>query len=317
MAISSSVAFARTNGPALLGRAAILLALASWGGAISQFLDGVNHFAPFWLALSLAATMACLFLGSRGWAAHCAIAVIAQAGIIAPEFMRAREAPATTTERTVRIVWLNTWLGSRPSEDVLRYLEKSDADFLLVSELHDEGQTEFQRLRAIYPTVIRCEGGHACDTIIFAKAEAMSAQTETGLRASAGEFDIGGARLRLIAAHVARPNPPGQQQRELSALLNVIGADPRDVILAGDFNSTPWSFGLQRFDRASGLDRHTRALPTWPAQPWTRFQLPAIAAFLPIDHVYSGSRWRLVSLRRGPRTSSDHYPIEAIFSAAE
>ena len=122
-------------------------------------------------------------------------------------------------------------------------------------------------------------------------------------------------RLRILVAHVARPNPPERQQRELASSLEVIGDDASDVILAGDFNSTPWSFTLRRFDEASTLQRHTRALPTWPAQAWTRFYLPAIAPFLPIDHVYSGSRWRLTSLRRGPRTSSDHYPIEATFQA--
>ena len=38
-----------------------------------------------------------------------------------------------------------------------------------------------------------------------------------------------------------------------------------DVIVAGDFNSTPWSFSLRRQDRWFGLERRTRALPSWPA----------------------------------------------------
>jgi len=132
-----------------------------------------------------------------------------------------------------------------------------------------------------------------------------------------GEFDIDGAPLRLIAAHVARPNPPQRQQQEFTALRQLIGADTSNVILAGDFNSTPWSFGLRRFDHGAGLQRYTRALPTWPAQAWTRFYLPAIAPFLPIDHAYSGANWRLVSLQRGRKTSSDHYPIEATFTYVE
>ncbi|WP_135211390.1 endonuclease/exonuclease/phosphatase family protein [Vitreimonas flagellata] len=315
--IGSIIAVVRTNGPAVLGRATLLLALAAWGGAISPFLDGLNHFAPIWLAVSLAGVLACWLAGSRGWAVYCAIATLAQAVIIAPEFMRTNAplAATPTAERTVRIVWLNTWLGSRPSEDVLHYLETSEADFLLVSEMHDEGQASFRRLRATYPTVIRCEDGRACNTIIFAKREALSVQTQTGLRATAGDFDIDGAQLRLIAAHVARPNPPGRQQRELDALLDVIGSDQASVILAGDFNSTPWSFTLRRFDGASELQRHTRALPTWPAQEWTRLRLPALTPFLPIDHVYSGAHWRLVSVRRGPRTSSDHFPLEATFQS--
>ncbi len=316
------VSFWRALGPPTLARLTIVLALACWCGAVFIILDPLNHFAPFWLAMSLGAAGLCLLSGpgGRGWAIYCAIAAIAQAGIIAPEFMRARadEAPASAASaRTVRIVWLNTWLGGRASEDVLHYLEASDADFLLVSELHDEGQPEFARLHALYPTTIRCQDGHECNTIIFAKRAPQAIETSNDLRAVAGAFDIDGASLRLIAAHVARPNPPARQQSELQRLERLIGDTPENVILAGDFNSTPWSFALRRFDRASRLHRHTRALPTWPAQEWTRLRLPALSPFLPIDHVYSGARWRLVSLQRGPRTSSDHFPIEATFQFEE
>lgn len=312
---ASIIAFIGTNGPASIGRTAILLALMAWGGAASPWLDGLNHFAPVWFALSVLAALVCVLLGAKGWAAYCLVASIAHAGILAPELVRPHQQEATATGSTIRVVWLNTWLGQRPSESALAYLENSGADFLLVSELHDEGQAEYRRLRALYPTVIRCVDGHACNTIIFSKREAQSVQTVTGLRASAGEFDIDGRRLRLIAAHISRPNPPDRQQRELRNLLSVVGGNPSSVILAGDFNSTPWSFTLRRFDRENRLARHTRALPTWPAQAWTRLRLPAVAPFLPIDHVYSGSAWRLVELRRGPRTSSDHYPIEATFQA--
>lgn len=316
MKLTSIIAYVKASGPAVLARAALLLALAGWAGSVLPYLDGLNHFAPIWLAFSLVAAVVCLLLGrhGRGWAAYCVIAAFAHAGIMAPELLRPEPERSATGERTVRIVWLNTWLGSRPSGDVLSYLEASGADFVLVSELHDEGQAAFEQLHARYPTMIRCDDGHECNTIVFARRDAISTQTDTGLRASAGEFDIDGAPLRLIAAHVARPNPPGRQKRELESLLELIGEQPSSVILAGDFNSTPWSFLLRRFDRATGLQRHTRALPTWPAQAWTRLYLPAIFPFLPIDHVYSGSQWRLVSLRRGPRTSSDHYPIEATFT---
>lgn len=302
--------------PDHLARGAVLLALAAWGGAFSPLLDGLNHFAPIWLLASLGAGLACFLIGARGWAAYCLLAALAHGAIMAPEFLRPTSPRATgASERTIRVVWLNTWMGSRPTEEVLHYLATSGADFVLVSELHDEGQEGFRRLREAYPTMIRCEGGHECNTMVFAKRPALDQETNPGLRASVGEFDVDGARLRLIAAHLARPNPPAGQQREFQALAETIGDAPEDVILAGDFNSTPWSFALRRFDEASGLECLTRALPTWPAQAWTRLRLPAIAPFLPIDHVYSGSRWRLVSLRRGPRTSSDHYPIEATFVA--
>lgn len=316
MKLAVIVAHARAFGPPILARAVVVLALACWCGAIFVAIDPLNHFAPFWLALSLGAACVCLLAGrdARGWATYCAIAAIAHAGIMAPELLRPRSEPATESSApSVRIVWLNTWLGGRASDDVLHYLETSDADFLLVSELHDEGQPHLERLRTLYPTAIRCLDGHGCNTIIFAKRAPTAVEARDDIRSAVGEFDIDGASLRLIAAHIRRPNPPGPQQQELQTLVQIIGDNPENVILAGDFNSTPWSFTLRRFDATSGLQRHTRALPTWPAQQWSRLRLPAPMPFLPIDHVYAGTRWRLVSVQRGPRTSSDHYPIEATF----
>ena len=84
--------------------------------------------------------------------------------------------------------------------------------------------------------------------------------------------------------------------------------DPRErLIVTGDFNSAPWSFQRRRWDKAFGLVRRERAIPSWPAQAVGR--LPWLGAFLPIDHVFAGPGWATVSARRGPRLSSDHYPL--------
>lgn len=92
-------------------------------------------------------------------------------------------------------------------------------------------------------------------------------------------------------------------------LLQLMKDQPRErAILVGDFNSTPWSFARRREDAALGMERRTHALPTWPANGL--FGL----AFLPIDHVYAGSAWDTVSITRGPRLGSDHYPVVAVLA---
>ena len=79
-----------------------------------------------------------------------------------------------------------------------------------------------------------------------------------------------------------RPYPAARQAAQRTELLEVLAAGaPGDTILAGDLNSTPWSFALRTFDAASGLTRYDRAMPTWPATNWTRLRLPAPEAFDP------------------------------------
>ncbi|MFN3463869.1 MAG: hypothetical protein ACK4X1_07285, partial [Terricaulis sp.] len=80
--------FILKNLPALGARGAILLALGAWGGAFSPLLDGLNHFAPIWLALSFGAALACFTTGARGWGAYCLIAAAAHAALMAPEYLR-------------------------------------------------------------------------------------------------------------------------------------------------------------------------------------------------------------------------------------
>jgi endonuclease/exonuclease/phosphatase (EEP) superfamily protein YafD len=101
------------------------------------------------------------------------------------------------------------------------------------------------------------------------------------------------------------------QARRFADLLADFDRD--SLIVAGDFNLTPWSFALRRGDARLGLRRLSRALATWPAGPvYAGVALPF--PVLPIDHVYAGRAWRVVSLKRGPRLGSDHYPVVVVLT---
>jgi endonuclease/exonuclease/phosphatase (EEP) superfamily protein YafD len=189
----------------------------------------------------------------------------------------------------------------------------------MMSEFHTEADMVTPALGAAYPFYTTCDEPHACNVIVMSRQAPVSAREEhevspTELRVVWTEFEVGGAPLRLVATHLQRPYPTARQAAQRAELLDTLSAGAIDnTILAGDFNATPWSFALRGFDAESGLIRYDRGMPTWPAAAWTRLRLPAPEAFMPIDHIYAGGNWRLVSIRRGPRTGADHYPIEAEF----
>ena len=170
-----------------------------------------------------------------------------------------------------------------------------------------------------YPFYATCDEPHACNVILLSRQAPLATRPEhevspTELRVVWAEYAINGAPLRLVATHLQRPYPAARHAGQRAELVGVLEAGaPENTILAGDLNATPWSFALRSFDTASGLTRYDRAMPTWPATTWTRLRLPAPDAFMPLDHVYAGANWRLVSIRRGPRTGADHFPIEAEF----
>jgi endonuclease/exonuclease/phosphatase (EEP) superfamily protein YafD len=126
--------------------------------------------------------------------------------------------------------------------------------------------------------------------------------------------DAGGA-FAVIGVHDEWPTNIGDQQRQEARLAAVIAATPRErLIVTGDFNSTPWSFSRRNWDKAFGIPRRDRALFTWPAGVMANMKFKAPVPFLPIDHVYAGPGWATVSITRGPRLGSDHYPVVAILA---
>jgi endonuclease/exonuclease/phosphatase (EEP) superfamily protein YafD len=122
----------------------------------------------------------------------------------------------------------------------------------------------------------------------------------------------------VVGVHHSWPYPIGDQPAQVAATAKVIQRfDGRNTILAGDFNSTPWSNALREQDRRLGLVRITRALPTFPARVLARKSLEFPLPFLALDHLYVGSNWRTVSVRLGPRLGSDHYPVVAVLKLDE
>ena len=118
----------------------------------------------------------------------------------------------------------------------------------------------------------------------------------------------------MVGAHYTWPYPAGLQQRQGERLAALLDQHPPErLILTGDFNSTPWSFTRRRQDRRFGLVRRTRGVFSWPSRlPVGR--IPSPAPFLPIDHVFAGRAWTTLSIERGPKLGSDHYPVVAVMA---
>ena len=78
------------------------------------------------------------------------------------------------------------------------------------------------------------------------------------------------------------------------------------LIVAGDFNATPWNRSMRRLVRESPL-RHAPGFwrPTWSNH------VPLWMG-IPIDHVLAATDCRVVDRRVGPDIGSDHRPVVAI-----
>ena len=125
------------------------------------------------------------------------------------------------------------------------------------------------------------------------------------------EVKIAGETVEIGSVHLRWPWPASgpKQITALKPFLETIG---ETAIMAGDFNSVPWSYSLGRF--ASYAVMRISAIPggTWLFKP-----LPTEWAHwfgLPIDNVLSKDRVRIVDIQTRREVGSDHLPVLVRFT---
>lgn len=301
----------------MLGLVGLGMSIACLGGYWSDRLDAFTHAAPLWLMMGVGAVaLGGIFArnGERWVMVGLGVATLLACSVLMlPELWASwRFKPATPAASDLKIVQFNVWHDNQTPEKSLAWILDQDADVVIVEEGAGQSWSTIKALRGAYPFA-SCDKVSRCETWIFSRKKMLARggiPTEKPYLSGAwatladakGPFTVTGV-------HYTWPVPPGLQQAQSRKLVKLVsGFDRKSAIVTGDFNSTPWSFTLKRQDKALGLRRWTRAIPSWPASKFSRVMV-APAPFLPIDHVYAGSEWHAVSVERGPALGSDHRPI--------
>lgn len=302
----------------MLGVVGAGFALACLGGVFSDRLDAFSHLAPLWLAMGLGAILLGWIFARQGEQKAIiglgGAAVLACTVLMGPELLAAARTPRLTARADdLKIIQFNIWKSNDTPEAALRWLMAQDADVVLIEEGGGLSLPIIKALKAYYPFYVSCDGKRACGSMIFSRKRMLARNGfyPEGRQLAGAWATLADPRgdFTVVGIHYVWPIPAGPQQQQGKRLVDAVSRFDRDsLILTGDFNSTPWSFTLKRQDRALGLERRTRALPSWPSGRFSRLA-NAPVPILPIDHVYAGKAWKTVSVTRGPALGSDHRPI--------
>jgi vancomycin resistance protein VanJ len=306
----------------LLASLALILAGCAYLGAWWSSIDALASFLPLAVPLvGLALLFAMVRRRSRRGAWVSAIALIAALLCIArmaPEWTMALPRPSTGVR--VRIMTHNLHHGGANPTAQARMLAKSGADILLLQENDARSATALNALAPIYPYRDNCR---ACEVAILSRWPTDGVHYRfpgrDGKAAGPPLFraDVhvpGGGIVTVASLHAPRPLPSDKQARFFGDLIDSLQRQDRSrLILAGDFNLTPWSAMMRRLDHAlEPMVRITRAMPSYPAPGATRFPRP----LLPIDHLFIGAELRVESVQTLAPTGSDHLPIMATLTVA-
>ncbi len=309
----------------LLAIGCLLVSALGLGGAFDYRIDLLNHFAPFTLATAvIAAAIQLAFRRTveKPTLACAVVAIVLSLAVVAPELVaKATQREVAPRGQTIKVVELNLWSLNVDVPATVRWLAAQRADVLVLEEVVDGNVEIPPMLQAVYPYRNRCDPDIPCTTLILSRvmpvaSGAWPAPDAAGLHSSAwAMFGAGASAFTVIGDHAPWPRPKDRQQVQSALLAARMDAfDRRSLIVAGDFNSTPWSFSMRRQDALFDLERRTRALFTFPVQTYSKYKLRSPFPLLPIDQIYAGSGWKTVSVTRGPRLGSDHLPTIAVLT---
>lgn len=294
-----------------------LLAVAVLGGLLARVLpvlDLLVHFPAQYLAAGIGLALLTLLLRRyRAFALALGLGLANLAPlwpyVVAPPPVAAGEGPA------LRLVTANL-NGMHADAAALRaFLQQTDADLVLLTELGGQQETAYAEAAARFPHRLRTPGNRhqPFSLLVLARAPLLEPviHQPLGIDHPVVEFRYcwtEAACLAVIALHAPRPGSEFGDRRDqllgfAAERARQAGLRRQQAIVAGDLNVTPWSpaFGYLTNTglRDTALGQGWR--PTWPAALGI--------AGIPIDHVLASPRLEVRDYRLLDAMGSDHRPV--------
>ena len=290
---------------------AALMVLSPWLAGRWLSFEVFSHFAvhgAVYLAALLIAT------GLRRWFIGAVIAagILGGAGAFGLPFLIQGQQPDAPPQGGLKVLSFNLHGWVNPDLDSIEaLLRKQNADVVLLLEFTRVQSPLFERLRQLYPHQSDCARYALCHLALFSRYPMRGASLKGRPRGSRAPtmaravINAPEGPVHFIGVHHTRPLDPFGQRDELhyvASEVKKLGGKP--VIVAGDFNSVPWSQNVREFQQKSGLNCLNRYTPTWPMDPVPLAQFP-------IDQICVSTHFTPGSFRALPATGSDHRPVTA------
>lgn len=285
---------------------AVLVGAGEFAGQ-SPVLDVPNHFRPQ-IAI-IVGTFAVAAMPVRRWFLAALGAATAAWATLAVMDDGACALPAGNGP-TVSVLTFNLWGGNYDVAAIEQRVRDVDADIVVMEEFGIVQTPLRESLADLYPERIDCADSRGCRLALYAKtpweAATLSGRDQGTPPVAWAHFAATEERpaYTIVGAHISNPvDNATRQMNDLAILTGILADTPQPLIVAGDFNATPWSHALHAFRADTGLCGAPGYRPSWPA--W----LDAIG--LPIDQVFV-SEGLGVTAQVLQAAGSDHLPISAV-----
>jgi len=228
---------------------------------------------------------------------------------IKPEVKKQPE--ASSVGLMVKVMSINVNTANSQYEKVIQAVKSEEPDLLVLEEVSEQWIKHLSELKTIYPYskeyTLSDNFGIAFYTKYPPEKISVIFTGSPSVPYIKAEFKLP-ANFVFYGVHTLPPvSKTGYKHRnKMLKMLSteISGMKDRQVIIAGDFNLTPWSYFFKKFLADSGLKNSQSGFgiqPSWPVTP--------VLLRIPIDHCFVSESINVVSRKLGNETGSDHFPL--------
>lgn len=288
---------------------------ASMCGTMDWRLALLSNFRLHLLALCVPLTA--LLSGRRDWMPTAAVgaALALNLADVALQHARTRAAGRIGDgggPADLRVAVFNLKIWNRTKTRAIDWLASQDADAIVLVEVTRDWLGPLRRLDGAFsyretmdgglPGMIRIVSRHPLRRLF---ATVVAQEVLLGVEVAAP-----GRPFALVGVHAFAPlsaDGLAAQRAYLDAAARHARRIDMPVVVAGDFNASPWSPMFRRFRDRSGLAAPIIRAGTLPSRMGV--------LGVPVDHVFAGRGLRVIGIRTGPHLGSDHRPVTAALRA--
>jgi endonuclease/exonuclease/phosphatase (EEP) superfamily protein YafD len=318
----------------MVSLAKLLLNVATGGAAIATILgfagsqwwlfELIEHLRPQY-CLILVAAIVVGGISRQAWCFVWCLPLVLNLALIVPLFFtsgqnsfleQANPSPSTT----LRILHANLDHDNQDTTKAIQYLEAQDVDLVLLQEVTSKWLMALESKVSRYRVVksLPLENSHGIAMLVPVKPSKSIDVVATQIvnlpsYSNRPLLEIimrwGSREVAILSLSVARPNQSNFQAVEFDAAakwsLRQQQENKREVVVIGDFNSTPWSGRFRKFLHDANLRNSQRGFglqPTWSAS------LPSVL-MIAIDHCLHSQSITTISRATGVNIGSDHLPL--------
>ncbi len=299
---------------AIVGLATAIAAgfFGSWHPALDTFANFRAHFSVALLGLAL------IWIFRYGYIFGLFVLILVLPGLLFSVGMMGQylypSKPGTKAETTYTLLHLNLFYENATPQKVTALVARIDPDIIAFNEISSQWKHHLKELGSRYPHSWYCPeweqiGGSMIYSRFLMTSDSGYCHAFSAL--SLKDVIIGNQKITIGAVHIRWPWPASgpRQVDQLKPVLNRLGST---AIVVGDYNSTVWTWLVQRFARYGSLQIIGGIGPSWLHQFLPRSWIKYFG--FPIDNAMVKGDVLVRQVQALDPVGSDHLPVLIRFS---